>query len=129
MRRASRWEIQQVGLRRVDRPAPPPPPTSDTDRDYWWIDVLHDARTRWPSDRRLRADSRFVHLRVDRCHSDTLALICDLCGEHRTFAYVDIVKAFGRDYNTAQLRHELVKCQATGQDFVHGICHLRFAHW
>src|SRR5262245_38891703 len=105
MRRDSRWEIQQIGVRRAGRPPPLPAPTPVTDHDYWWIDVLHDPRARWPSDRRLRLDSRFAHLRLDRCQTDTLVLICEPCGKYRTFAYADILKAFGRDYNTAQLRH------------------------
>src|SRR5262245_3747576 len=97
--RSIRWEISQLGLRRNDA-ARPAASRAEADHDSWWIDVLHDPRARWPSERRLRADGRYAHLRLDRCRSAELKLSCDRCGQHRSFRTDDVVKAFGADCNT-----------------------------
>jgi hypothetical protein len=112
---------------RPQRPKAAPSPQAN--REYWWSDVLHDPRARWPSEKRLAVDSRHAYLRLDCCRDDTLELSCSRCGVRRTFDTADVIRQFGRDYNTVVLRHRLVRCAATRRDAVYEPCHLEFAHW
>ena len=94
------------------------------DEESWWLEVLHDPRARWPSEKRLTG--RYAHLRLDRWQAPMMTLVCRLCGVRKSFATDAVVKQFGGDYNITVLRHDLVPCQRRHSDQVHGACHLDY---
>jgi hypothetical protein len=55
------------------------------DEESWWLDVLHDPRGHWPTEKRLSATGRHAHLRLDRWRRPTMALTCQLCGIRKSF--------------------------------------------
>jgi hypothetical protein len=96
------------------------------DEEAWWLDVLHDPRARWPSEKRLSATGRHAHLRLDRWRSPVMTLVCSLCGVRRSFDTKDVIRQFGEDYNITRLRHELVPCARKHRDAVFEACHLDY---
>jgi hypothetical protein len=96
------------------------------DEESWWLEVLHDPRARWPSEKRLQEGGRYTHLRLDRWRDPMMTLVCRLCGVRQSFDTAAVVRQFGPDYNITVLRHALVPCERRGSDRPHGACHLDF---
>lgn len=96
------------------------------DEESWWLDVLHDPRGRWPTEKRLSATGRHAHLRLDRWRRPTMALTCQLCGIRKSFDTDAVKRQFGEDYNITRLRHALVPCERRDSDRVFGACHLDY---
>lgn len=106
-----------------------PPRTANwpvIDEESWWLEVLHDPRARWPTDKRLHANGRHAHLRLDHWRATMVTLVCHLCGVRKSFDTAQVVQQFGGDYNMAMLRHDLVPCERRGSDRPHGACHLDY---
>jgi len=96
------------------------------DEEAWWLDVLHDPRARWPTEKRLTADGRHAHLRLDRWRSPIMTLACRLCGLRKSFERDAVMRTFGEDYNVTRLRHALVPCARRRRDVVFEACHLDY---
>jgi hypothetical protein len=96
------------------------------DEESWWLEVLHDPRARWPSEKRLSSTGRHAHLRLDRWHAPAITLACRLCGIRKSFDTEQVVRQFGGDYNITVLRHDLVPCERRGSDRPYGACHLDY---
>lgn len=96
------------------------------DEEAWWLDVLHDPRARWPSEKRLSGTGRHSHLRLDQVRKPVMTLVCQRCGVRRAFDTADVMRQFGEDYNITRLRHALVPCQYRGRDAVFEPCHLDY---
>jgi hypothetical protein len=91
-----------------------------------WLDVLHDPRARWRTEKRLSATGRYAHLRLDRWRRPMMTLMCRLCGVHKSFDTEQVMKQFGEDYGLQhqRLRHDPMPCERRHSDHVFGACHL-----
>jgi hypothetical protein len=96
------------------------------DEEAWWLDVLHDPRARWPSEKRLSATGRYAHLRLDRFGQPLMTLVCRRCDLRKSFDTAEVLRQFGEDYNVTRLRHALVPCHRRGHDVVFEACHLDY---
>jgi hypothetical protein len=96
------------------------------DEEAWWLDVLHDPRARWPTEKRLSATGRHAYLRLDRWHRPVMTLVCRLCGVRRSFDTEAVMRQFGEDFNITRLRHALVPCARKHRDVVFEACHLDY---
>jgi hypothetical protein len=94
------------------------------DEESWWLQVLHDPRARWPSEKRL--SGRYAHLRLDRWRAPVMTLFCRRCGVRKSFDTEQVMKQFGGDYNITLLRHDLVPCPRRHSDAAYGACHLDY---
>lgn len=77
-----------------------------------WLDVLHDPRARWRTEKRLSATGRYAHLRLDRWRRPMMTLTCRLCGVHKSFDTEQVMKQFGEDYNIKDCG--TIPCHASG---------------
>jgi hypothetical protein len=67
------------------------------DEEAWWLDVLHDPRARWPTEKCLSATGPHAHLRLDRFRGPVMTLACRRCGVRKSFDTA-VLRQFGEDY-------------------------------